>query len=215
MYDTIILGATFAAAGIAQECKGSCLVIEQRAQAGWEFTGALLPASNESALYRCFEICDILFCAQVVSLEKTDAGFACTTHGVNGFRTHEAKQIIDTRCNEAMCLSKTYNLLIESAEKPDNLQTPHTAQNRENTYLLHCPVPLSCGYAQARQIAAKIIRQFSENQRLILSANSFDYRVKAGYPKTENGILYLPSKAYKSPALAFDAGTSIGKEASE
>ena len=41
MYEVIVLGATFAAAGIAEQCKHNCLILERRAQAGYEFFGAL------------------------------------------------------------------------------------------------------------------------------------------------------------------------------
>ena len=52
-----------------------------------------------------------------------------------------------------------------------------------------------------------------ETQRLILSAYEFDYHIKEGYPKTQDGILLLPSKAYKNPSLAFEAGQRITEEA--
>lgn len=42
--------------------------------------------------------------------------------------------------------------------------------------------------------------------RLLCLANDFDYNVKQEYPKYVDGILYMPSKAYKNPILAFDAG---------
>lgn len=40
-YDTIILGATYLAAGIAEELQESCLIVERRPQAGYEFINAL------------------------------------------------------------------------------------------------------------------------------------------------------------------------------
>ena len=57
-----------------------------------------------------------------------------------------------------------------------------------------------------------VIRQFSESQRLILSADAFDYQVKPGYPKMVSDIWRLPSKAYETPDLAYEAGLSFGKE---
>ena len=51
MYDVIVLGATFAAAGIAQQHKEKCLVIERRAQAGYEFFGALDFTVEETEIY--------------------------------------------------------------------------------------------------------------------------------------------------------------------
>ena len=41
MYDVIVLGATFAAAGLLQVYNDRCLVIERRPQAGYEFFNAL------------------------------------------------------------------------------------------------------------------------------------------------------------------------------
>ena len=46
MYDLIILGATFAAAGIARTHNGSCLILENKPQAGYEFISALHFGTN-------------------------------------------------------------------------------------------------------------------------------------------------------------------------
>lgn len=213
MYDVIVLGATFAAAGIAQQYKEKCLVIERRLQAGYEFFGALHLDVEESSIYPYFKGCRTLFSTELISVEKTDDGFACVTHGAKGYCTYHAKQVIDTRCSDEMCLSKTFNLLIDSKETPVFSNVNCEKAKGENRYLLSCPVPLSYGYAEARAVAQNIITQFSETQQVILSAHEFDYRVKAGYPKTENGILYLPSKAYENPDLALEAGLDIAKEA--
>lgn len=40
-YEVLVLGATFAAAGLAQVLGSRCLVVDRRAQPGWEFLGAL------------------------------------------------------------------------------------------------------------------------------------------------------------------------------
>lgn len=209
MYDVIVLGATFAAAGIAQQYKEKCLVIERRAQAGYEFFGALNFTVEETEIYAHFKSCDTLFCTELVSVEKNSDGFACVTHGVQGFYTYYAKRVIDTRCNAEMSLAKTYNLLIDSKEKPVFSNCCCEKTGGENRYIVFCPVPVSCGYAEARAVARSIIGQFSETQRLILSAYEFDYHIKKGYPKTQNGILYLPSKAYENPRLAVAAGLEV------
>lgn len=209
MYDVIVLGATFAAAGIAQRHKEKCLVIERRAQAGYEFFGALDFTVEETEIYAHFKNCHTLFCTEVVSVQNADNGFACVTHGVQGFYTYYAKKVIDTRCNAEMSLSKTYNLLIDSKEKPtfSNCQCEKT--KGENRYIVYCPVPLFCGYAEARAAVQDIIEQFSETQRLILSAYEFDYHIKEGYPNTQDGILYLPSKAYEDSKAAMSAGQEV------
>ena len=206
MYDVIVLGATFAAAGIARR-KENCLVLERRAQAGCEFIGTLDFSANEHDLYTRLQRCRTLFCTEVVSVEKHDDGFTCVTHGVDGYRTYRGKQVIDTRCTAEMSLSKTYNLLICSKERPTFPCKPVG----EDRYVVYCPVAPDAGFAEARAEAWKIISQFSHTQRLILSANEFDYRVKEGYPQLRDGILYLPSKAYASGSLAMAAGEEAVK----
>ena len=213
MYDIIVLGATFAAAGIARHCKETCLVIEPSARAGYEFFGALNFTVEETEIYAHFKHCHTLFCTEVVSVQKNDNGFACVIHGVQGFFTYYAKKVVDTRSNAEMSLSKTYNLLIESKEEPTLLNCRLEKTKRENRYIVYCPVPLSCGYAEARAAVRDLVGQFSITQRVILSADEFDYHIKEEYPKTRDGILLLPSKAYKNPKLAFEAGQRIVEEA--
>ena len=209
MFEVIVLGATFLAAGIAQRYQKECLVIERRAKAGYEFFGTY---GSEAHIYPCFKEAVTLFNTEIVSVTRTVSGFSCLTHGVSGYRCLEAKRVIDTRCTAQMSVSKSYNLLVESDKAPEFIGTSYEKGEMEQHYILKCEVPLSCDFIQARRVALNVIERFSENQRLILTADEFDYRVKADYPKTENGILYLPSKAYETPTLAFAAGLE-GKEA--
>lgn len=203
MYDVIVLGATFAAAGIAEQYKENCLVIERRLQGGYEF----FCTDTDVPMYEIFKDCHTVFSAEVVSVEKTDKGFTCLTHGVDGFRTYEAKHMIDTLCREEMCLSKTYDLLMESPEAP---AYPYCEKAKgENRYILRCPMPLNCTYPQARAVVKEIVERFSQNQRLIFTADAFTYQVKPGYPKVENTILLMPSKAYENPTLAYEAGLNL------
>lgn len=235
MYDMIVLGATFAAAGIAQKYGKHCLVIEDGTRAGFEFFGALHFGKKSSGdlsreslvlqeklygsadgvygserhIYPLLEGANVVFGAMVASVEKTGDHFSCRVLGVSGYLTYEAKQIVDTRCAEAFCGGKTYNLLIESKDTP---AFPGVAceqiAGREH-YVLFCAVPLSCSYPEAHQIAFQVMQQFSDGQRLILSADKFDYQVRSDYPKKRKGILHLPSKAYDTPVLAFEAGLRI------
>ncbi len=165
--------------------------------------------SCDAEIYPYLQEADVLFDTQIVDLKKTEKGFLCTTHGVEGFCAYEAKRVIDTRSNEKMSLSKTFNLLMESKETPAFPGVTIAKAGLEDHYVLRLPVALSCGYTDARAAAKKIVAQFSENQKLLLSAWGFDYQVKADYPKTEDGILYLPSKMYADPVLAFAAGLEV------
>ncbi len=209
MFEVIVIGATFAAAGIARKYQDKCLVIERSMQAGCEFFGALDFSVAETEIYPYFQDCHIRFAAELVSVEETKDGFACVTYGVDGFSTYYAKKVIDTRCNEEMCVSKTYNLLVHSEETPVFSDAVPVKALGGDRYLVRCPVLLSCGYVEARAQARKLMEQFSETQRLVLSANEFDYHTKDGYPQTKDGILYLPSKAYETPDAAIKAGQEV------
>lgn len=231
MYEVIVLGATFAAAGIAQRYGKECLILEQKETAGYEFFGALCygsghekaPSRKESAalqksllegglyggdrnIYPYLKAAQVRFRTALVSVRKKENCFVCETHGIDGFVTFEAKRVIDTRTGDALSDSKTYNLLMESPTVPA-FPGVHTEKGHaENHYILRCPVPLGYSYPQAHQAARRIIEAFESGQKLIYSGDVFDYQVMPGYPREEKGILLLPSKAYENPVLAFDAG---------
>lgn len=236
MYETIVLGATFLAAGIAARQKKSCLIIEPTFQAGYEFFGALnfgagyedTPKTKEGAalhrqffgegvtpymrntyIYPFLQESKVLFGTQVVAIEKQEEGFLCKVYSVDGYSSFLAKHIIDTRCNEALSSAKTYNLLVESNAAPriEGVEVRSTGIDRH--YVLRCPVPLSYDHSQARAVAEETVRQFSEGQKLILLADEFDYQVKQAQPDAVNGICILPSKAYKNPVCAFEAGLGV------
>ena len=209
MYEVIVLGATFAAAGIAETYGKDCLVIEQRMDAGYEFFCAHFDSGPE--VYPYLQKADVRFGSHIVSVEKTQVGFVCTTHGVEGFCTFEAKRIIDTRVTPQMCESKAFPILIASEEPPAFAGVSCKRIGETNHYIVSIPVSLSSGYPEARSAALDVVKQFSQTQKLIYSADQFDYRVKDGYPKEENGILYLPSKAFDSPGRAFQAGKEAAR----
>ncbi|MBR2634760.1 MAG: hypothetical protein IKD31_04195 [Clostridia bacterium] len=239
MYKVIVLGASCLAAGLAKRYQKECLVIERSAWAGYEFFGALNfgchyekpvtgneakalqkllaespagPYGFEANFYPFFKEAKVRFQTELISVQKTADGFLCETHGVNGYRLYEAEHIIDTRCTPEMSLSKSYNLLIESPRTPDFSGVRFLRGEMENHWILQCEVPLFCNYPQARSIVLQVMENFSEGEKLILSANEFDYQVKEKIPASENGILLLPSKQYDNPILALDAGLT-GKEA--
>lgn len=209
MYELIVFGATFTAAGIAEKHQGSCLVIERRMDAGYEFFCPHFDSDTE--VYPHLQKADLLFGTDVVTVEKTDEGFRCLVHNVEGFSTFEAKRIIDTRCNARMCEAKSYDLMIVSSEAPAFPGVSCKKVGQEKHYILSVPVSLDCSYPDARAAALQVVKQFSSSQRLIYSAGEFNYQVKAGYPKEENGILLAPSKAYADPAKAFNAGKELVK----
>ena len=73
-------------------------------------------------------------------------------------------------------------------------------------YVLRCQVSPDAGYSEARLQAVALLKDLPEGHRLVLCADEFDVTLRKEYPKVENGITYLPSKACENPVLAFDAG---------
>ena len=239
IYDVIVLGATFAAAGIAARLGQRCLVLERGLRAGSEFVGALQFGAGydrsvrgkearqlwealqqeengrfccDAQIYPFFSPDHTRFATEIVSVEEKDGVFQCVTHGVDGYGSFEARQVVDTRTHGETVTAKTYNLLVKSDEIPCFPNISAEKAGKDDHYVLRCPVAVSCGYAEARTEAEKVIRRFSESQRVILFAHTFDCQVSPDAPRSRDGIRYLPSKAYENPVLAFDAGLSLGEE---
>lgn len=238
MYDVIVFGATFAAAGIAEKFKEKCLVLERRLQAGYEFYGALrygagydkplrrkeasdlfekfqkngTPYGNDTLIYPFFKQCTTLFGTEIVSVEKNGDAFLCTVHGVDGYKTFFSKAVVDTRFHAKYALSKTFNLLMESKDFPHFDGILAKAADSEGRFVLQVPVPLSFTFQEARKEALKIVGKFSSTQKLIYSANEFDYRASDNLSPEENGVRLFPSKAFKNPVQAFEGGLILGEE---
>ena len=234
MYDIIVFGASYAAAGIAHTHKKRCLILEAGMQGDNDFYGALQFGSdydrtpkNEAAvtlqknfldtnvyqraplIYPYLQEADVLFGIRPVSVKKTENGFVCEAYGIEGFCTFEAKKIVDTRTGDDDIEAKTFNVLMVSDKTPNFEGVEAEKTDFEGHYVLHFPVPLSQGYKEARVMVRKAVDQFSEAQQLIISAASFDYRLKEQIPEERDGISLLPSKAYPNPILAFDAGLEV------
>ena len=240
MYDLILLGATFAAAGIAKACKGTCLILESRPQAGYEFLSALhfgtdyhLPVksalardmqqafSNRNAFspdriclfdcaapfYQLLEDIPLLLNVRLLSVEHRNGAYLCTIHGISGYQTFSARQVIDTRCTSQMCVSKTYNFLVDgSGPVPLPPDVAYAPWGFSHNYVLRCFVPLEATYLTARKTAMDVLNALPQSHKLVQLADDFDYQVSSGYPRTENGVVFFPSKAYNNPILALDAG---------
>ncbi len=221
MYDVIVLGASFAGAGIASRLQTSCLVVEESLRAGYEFFAAFafgtgwekLPTQSESRalreamlekgeislagdrhLYPYFRGCDILFGTRLFQIEREKDSFLCTLHNAKGFSTLRAKRIVDTRASERNSRAKSYNLLLEGGE------------------VFSLPVPLTFDFVKARAAAFAEREKRGEEKTVLLSAEEFDYHVKQDASCEKDGILYFPSKAFENPFLAFDAGLLLGEE---
>ena len=160
-----------------------------------------------TAFYKILEGKNILLNTEIISAEKTNDGFVCTVHSVSGYHTYKAKTIIDTRVHDNMYNTKTYNFSVDGVG--DLIEMPNVICEKwgfEHNYILRCPVCSDTDFINARKMVTEYIQKLPEGFKLLYLANDFDYNVKSEYPKYIDGILYMPSKAYKNPILAFDAG---------
>ena len=161
--------------------------------------------------YQCLQGKQVLLNMELVSLERTPTGWTVTAHGVSGYRTWNAKRIIDTRVHPWMIASKTINILVNGvcAALPQALSPEEYA---EGLWTLKCPVAVDADYITARKAVMQVIAQLPEGCKVVHVADMFDYQVQRGYPAEREGIVYLPSCAWENPFLAFDVGILYGKE---
>lgn len=160
-----------------------------------------------TSFYRLLEDKNVLLNTEIISVENVNEEFVCTVHNVSGYHTFKAKTVIDTRVHDNMYNTKTYNFSVDGVG--DLIEIPNVICEKwgfEHNYVLRCPVSPECNFIDARKMVAEYIQKLPEGFKLLCMANDFDYNVKEEYPKYIDGILYMPSKAYKNPILAFDAG---------
>ncbi len=167
-----------------------------------------------SSYYKLLEGKNVLLNMEIVSVEKIDGGFEVTAHGVSGYRTFTAKKVIDTTVHKDMVEAKTLNLLVNTDEEnaaplPADLKTEKWGYEEDT--LIKCAVAVNDGYIEARRAVAALIDALPAEYRVAFVADCFDYEVKSGYPVEKDGIVYMPSAAYKNPLLAFDAGVLYAK----
>ncbi|MBR3942345.1 MAG: hypothetical protein IKJ55_03220 [Clostridia bacterium] len=239
-YEIIVLGATFAAAGIAQKYGDACLIAERSTCAGYEFLNALsfgtdyknAPLSEEGKmLFKAFEskgafqgdrIClydcapllykqladkQVLLNTEIVSVKKTDSGFVCTLHGVSGYKTVTAKQVVDTRVHVETVQSKTLNFSLDVEKEFSGIDGMLAEKwGFERNMVMRCPLEKNASFAEARNKILDAVLQLPEDIKLLSIADCFDYTLPETCETQADGMVYLPSKAYKNPVLAFDAG---------
>ena len=166
------------------------------------------------SFYSLLEGKNVLLNMEIVSVEKNEEGFTVTAHGVSGYRTFTSKKVIDTTIHEDMIKAKTLNFIVNTdKENPAPLSSDLKTEKwgyAEDT-LIKCTVNVNDGYIEARRILTDLIKTLPSDYKVALVADCFDYEIKSGYPIEKDGIVFMPSCAYKNPLLAFDAGVVYGE----
>lgn len=233
MYDVIILGATFAAAGIARSCCGSALILESRPDAGYEFVSALdfgtgyekQPVTQEgAALWKAFEEKGAFQGAQPCLFDCDTLLYQLLLGQTVLFNMH----IVSVQKDESGFVCEAYGpsglrtfyakRIVDTRCMPQQC-TAKTynmlidgGTGPDGHYVLRCPVSLDADYAQARAVAMKALEDLPEGHKLLLLADAFDYQICKAAVQETDGVICLPSKAYPNPILAYDAGICFWKE---
>lgn len=247
-YHKLILGATFAAAGLLTKSGGDCLVIEPKPSAGHEFLGALAFGTGygeplftteaaefyqqfqeKGAMHRgkgCLFDCasllnakllnkNVLLNTSIVDIRPEADGFCVTTHGVKGFRTFRATELVNTLCDEGNIFKKSFHAWVRPATKeaaaPDSVQLEPLFGAFENSYIVKLPVEKDCTYPEARQRLSDVLKNELSGFRLGLSADCFALTPKKTGVFETGGIVQMPSCGFQNPLLAFDAGVRFAE----
>lgn len=167
------------------------------------------------SLYKLLEGKNVLLNTEIISVEKAaENEFLCTVHGVKGYRTFKAKRVVDTRVHAFMYSEKTFNFSVDT--KDGFCKMPGMLCEKwgfERNAVLRIPMEKEASYSEARKKVYEAVKHLPDGAKLLCVANVFDYAIDSDYSVPEDGVVYLPSKAYKNPVLAFDAGVLFGGDA--
>jgi hypothetical protein len=163
-------------------------------------------------LYSLLRNKNVLLNTEIISVDESNRGFEITTHGVSGYQTHKAKNVIDTRTLPDMVTKKYLNFIINTdcdAKLPSNLNTENYGYDGDT--VVKCELSLTDGYKNARDKVFDLAKTL-EGFKVVMVADEFDYQFKEEIAEKSNGTILLPSQKFNNPLLAFDAGVNLGGE---
>lgn len=166
-------------------------------------------------LYSKFLNKNVLLGTNIVQIEAESDGFQITVHGVKGFRTIRAKEIINTLCDNVNISKKSFHAWVRPAKKdwsvPEHITAEPLFGAFENSYIVKLPVENDCTYPQARKKLDTVLKNELSDFKLGLSADCFAVTPKKTGVFKNGGLVHLPSCGFKNPLLAFDAGVKLAE----
>lgn len=164
-------------------------------------------------LYQILENKNVYLNMELICVEREDDAFKVTVHGVSGYRTFYAKQVVDTRCSDEIAAHKTLNLLVKNLENPEAV-LPGAAKEKwgySGDVLVKIPVEKGKSYIDARKKVKAFLEQMPAGFKAVCVGDCFAMSAAGTYPAEKDGIFYLPSVAYDNPLQAFDAGVLFAR----
>ena len=232
-YDWIILGATFAAAGMVSVLGERALILDSRPQAGYEFMNAMEPGGipaepmtaqaklllkkfREKGVYDGEIPC--LFPAasafyetlrdQEVLLGVTPVSVEWDTEGFR-VTAHGVSGFREFRARRVVDTRvrpwQVAGKALKLLVSPYDHGEEAIPYGPDGDLLVSCTLSPDADWAEARREAAKLLAELPGGSKLIYTADEFAYTVKE-VPAPEDGLDYLPSAGFSNPVEAFDAG---------
>ena len=155
---------------------------------------------------------NILLNTEIITVEQNGDVFTVTTHGVSGYRIHQAKTVIDTRPSPQLTTAKYLNFIVNTdnnATLPDGLTVEKFGYECDT--VIKCKVDLNDDFLVARKKVFDVATTL-KGFKVAMVADEFEYVFKTIDNKKVNGIIALPSQSFANPLLAFDEGVIIGGE---
>lgn len=155
---------------------------------------------------------NILLNTEIITIEQSNDTFTVTTHGVSGYRVHQAKTVIDTRSLPEMTTDKYLNFIVNTDNNstlPDGLTTENFGYECDT--VIKCKVDLCDDFKTARKKVFDIATTL-KGFKVVMVADEFEYVFKTIETAKSKGIKSLPSQSFENPLLAFDAGVILGGE---
>lgn len=230
-YDLIILGATFAAAGMLAAAGERALVLEPRPDAGYEFIGALararipaptLQSPQAQSLQAAFAARgvyerhggDLAAAAPAFYAALTDKHVLLETEILSCEHGEEGWCVLAHGVNG---YRRFHASRVVDTRLPEELIREKSLAMRiltpEGERPVHLPVPPQADVLAARAAQRAYLQDLPADCRLLLTAECFTVHAAAPCPEErEDGIRLLPSALFDDPLLAYDAGVRLGGE---
>ena len=233
MFDAVVLGATFTAAGFLSAFEGNCAVIEKNTLCGYEFINALKKGVEFKETPKTKN--GVNFYEMLEKRDVFESDFNLFDAVVPLYRTFENKSImLGTRVCEIEKKEDVFEITVFNNSGFEKIYTKKIIDTRckkedvisktlnaivktelsleesgiSERKIYKCPLEIDDDFIVARE---KLKKELEKGMIADYIAPEFDVVTRENI--LEKGeIIYIPSVSYKNPHLAFDAGCRLAEE---
>ncbi len=158
---------------------------------------------------------DIYMMTEVISIEKTEAGYRITIFNTQGFSTIETKRILDTtnlgtghNLGKTIAWSKSLNVILYN---PDKQKLEGLSFNSASgLYFYKMPVEQDISRYEAMERLVAMEKELTEkNMRISAIAQEFAYDLEPVMKQADEHFIWQPSCAYINLTEAYDKGVAL------